>query len=70
MDKETAIEIRDHALSAITDLNSALNAAQGKCSDEDFEKLKKAVGISMGNIDIDILCFLNKKYPEIDDLKE
>ncbi|PCJ01744.1 MAG: hypothetical protein COB14_03640 [Alphaproteobacteria bacterium] len=70
MDEKTAIEIRDYALSAIKNLNSALNAAHEKCSDEDFEKLKKFVGTSMGNIDIDILWFLYKKFPEIDDLKE
>ena len=70
MKKETAKEIREFALKAIESLSHSLNVAVDKCSEEDVEKLKKAVGLSIMKIDSDVLGFVYSKYPELDDLKD
>lgn len=70
MEKETAQKIKEHALKAIENLSSCLNAAANKSSEEDFEKLRKAVGLSIMKIDSDVLGFVYTKYPELDDLKD
>ena len=69
MNQETAQEIKEYALKAIENLSISLNVAIDKCSEEDFEKLKKAVGLSIMKIDSDVLAFVYTKYPELDDLK-
>lgn len=70
MDIDTAKEVRDQALKAIEELSHGLTIAKGKCSEEDFESLKKAVGMSIIRIDGDILDFIYTRYPELDDLKD
>jgi len=66
--KQDAIELRDHAISAIRELSKSLNAAVGRYSEEDYQRIKKAVGLSIGQIQVDILAVINSYYPELDDL--
>ncbi len=70
MNKETAQEVRDYALEAIRNLSSGLNAALGKCDEEELEALKKAIGMSIIKIDNELLGLIYSKYPELDDLKD
>jgi hypothetical protein len=69
IDKQCAVEIREYALKAIAELSRALNASQGRCSEEDYEKIKKGVGISIGRIQSDLLDHIYTAFPELDDLK-
>jgi hypothetical protein len=48
MDKETALEIQKHALSAIRSLSDALSAGENRCSPEEYQQIKRGVGLSMG----------------------
>ncbi len=69
MNIEAAKEIRSHATKAIENLSKCLDSAMGRCNDDDFEKLRKAVGLSIMKIDSELIEFLDEKYPELDDLK-
>lgn len=70
MDIECAKEIQVNILRAIEHLSLALIAAKDKCSDDDYEKIKKSIGILIGKADTEILCFIYEKYPELNHLKD
>ena len=70
IDREVAIEIQGHTLSAIEALVRALNAAVGRCSEEDFLAIKRGVGLSLGRIQMEILEVINSQYPELDHLRD
>jgi hypothetical protein len=70
MTKEDATIIRDHALKAISELMTLFHFAQGKCSSEQHEQFKRAVGMSIGQIQMDVLEVINAVYPELDDLAD
>ena len=69
MDKETAIEIQKNALSALRSLSDALSACENRCSAEEYQQIKRGVGLSMGRIETELLGVIYAAYPEIDDLK-
>ena len=69
IEKECAIEIREHALKAISELSQVLNVSQSRCSQEEYERIKKGVGLSIGKIQSDLLNVIYTAYPELDDLK-
>jgi hypothetical protein len=69
MSKEDAINMRNYALTAIEQLSELLNIAWERCSPEEYEQIKKGVGLSMGRIQILVLDVLYESYPEIDHLK-
>jgi hypothetical protein len=66
--KDDAKIIRDHALTAIRELMTLHYFSTDKCSPEQYEKLKRGVGLSVGKIQMEILEVINKEYPELDDL--
>jgi len=70
LNKEDATIIRDHALSAIRELMTLFHYSTDKCSPEQYEKLKRGVGLSIGRIQTEIFdAVINKAYPELDDLR-
>lgn len=68
IEKECATDIREHALKAISELSKVLNVSQNRCSREEYERIKKGVGLSIGSIQSDLLDFIYTVYPELDDL--
>lgn len=46
-----------------------LSEIAGKCSEEDYHRIKRSVGLSVGRVQMEILEVINAQYPEIDDLK-
>ena len=68
IEKECATDIREHALKAISELSKVLNVSQNRCSREEYERIKKGVGLSIGRIQSDLLDFIYTVYPELDDL--
>jgi hypothetical protein len=68
MNKQDAIDVYEHALKAISELSRTLIAIEGKCSAEEYERVKRAIGLSIGMIQTDILDPINSVYPELDDL--
>lgn len=67
-DKKAASEIKRLSLSAIRDLTEILNVSRESCSDEEFECLRKGVGIAVGNIQTSVLDVIYAEHPELDDL--
>jgi hypothetical protein len=70
MEKKVAIEIQQHALDAIRSLAQALSASENRCSSEEFQQIKRGVGLSMGRIETELLGVIYAVYPELDDLKD
>ncbi len=69
MEKELAEIVRHNGLEAVKSLSTILQRAQGRCSPEEFEVLRKGVGLAIGRIQMEILEVVNREYPELDDLK-
>jgi hypothetical protein len=70
IDKIAATQIRDEILSAIEALGRALNIAHEHCNAEEFASIKKTIGISIGNLDYEILFqYLYAAYPDLDNIK-
>ena len=70
IEKEQALLVQSRSLAAIRELVAMLSEIKDHCPVEDFETIKRGVGLSIGTIQMDILEFINKQYPEIDDLAE
>ena len=68
--KEDATIIRDHALKAIEELMALVYISKDKCSAEQHQQIERGVGLSIGQIQMDILEVINKAYPELDDLAD
>lgn len=69
MKKNQAIEIKKHSLNAISELSKILNIQFKSISEEEYNKLKKNIGISIGNIQTELLDVIYFQYPDISDIK-
>ena len=69
MKKNDAIELRDHGLRAIEELTLLLNIAWERCSQDERERIKRGVGLSIGRIDVDLLSVIYEQFPDIDNLQ-
>lgn len=69
MDRDGALQARMHALQAVEQLSLVLKAIVGRASEDEFEAIKKSVGLAIGRIQSGILDPLHRQYPDIDDLK-
>ena len=69
IEKEDAVAIHEHALVAIRELSIILQRMDGRCSVAEYSQIKKAVGLSIGQIQMDILELINAAHPELDDLR-
>lgn len=68
VDESVAIQIRLHVLSALRELNS-IAAISMDWETPEAKQLKKAVGLAIGQIDLEILGPIYSKFPDLDDLK-
>lgn len=68
IEKECAIEISELALKAVSELTQVLNISNNRCSKDEYELIRKGVGLSIGKIQTDILDVIYMAYPELDDL--
>jgi hypothetical protein len=66
IDRETAEGIRDLALKAVTELSRALAAAQAGCNGEDFERVKRGVGLSIGRIQTEVIDVVLEGHPDLE----
>lgn len=69
IEKTTAILIQQRALAAVRELMTILSEIAGKCSEEDYDRIKRGVGLSVGRVQMEILEVINAQHPEIDDLR-
>ena len=68
IDKQCASEIQEHALKAISELSNALNLSRNRCSLEQYEQIKRAVGLCIGDIQMELLENMYAEFPELNDL--
>jgi len=69
MDKKTAEKIQAHMLAIFSEFSAALLAAtEGKCNEDEFERLKRAIGENIGQVQVGILDPIYKTHPDLDDL--
>jgi hypothetical protein len=45
-----------------------LNKLQNRCSPEEYEKIKRGVGLAIGKIQTDLLDVVVATHPDLDDL--
>jgi hypothetical protein len=69
IETDTAVKIKERALAAVAQLDAIVSDVRGQCSDEDFQAIKRGVGLSIGKIITDLLEPVLQQHPEIDDLK-
>ena len=69
MTKDDAIELRDHGVRAIEELTALLNVAWERCSEDERQRIKRGVGLSIGRIDVDLLSIIYEQHPDIDHLR-
>lgn len=68
MKREDAEKIKEISLAAIRNLNSLIEIVES--SDPELKKeLRRGIGLSIGEIDISILCIIYKIFPDMDDIK-
>jgi hypothetical protein len=65
---QCAKEVSELALDAVAKLSQILNAITGRCSEEEYEQIKRGVGLSIGKIQMEVLDLIYTNYPELDDL--
>ena len=68
-DKRSAEELRDMCLQAVSQLSRVLLFSRDRSSQEEFERVRKAVGLAIGQVQTEILDKIYSRYPELDDLK-
>lgn len=68
IDKDAAKEIKNHALNAITQLTLVLGVSESRCSPEEYDAIKRGVGLSIGRVETELLGLIYTAYPELDDL--
>lgn len=68
LEKQDAILIQKHALTAIRELSKLLQYADGRCSEAELSQIKRAVGLSIGEIQVGVLDLVSAAYPDLDDL--
>lgn len=67
-DRRSAEELRELSLQAVSQLSEILRHSRDRCSQEEFERIKKGVGLAIGQVQSEILDTIYSRYPDLDDL--
>lgn len=67
MEKDVAIRIKGEALLAVEHLMAALRIAENELSRDEFEEVKKGVGMAIGAIEMRVNVPLYTKHPDLED---
>lgn len=68
MKKKYARNINNISINSISSLTKLLIEMEGKLSDEEYKILKKGIGIVIGELQIRVLDFIYKQYPDLSDI--
>lgn len=66
MKRDQAVQIHAKALAAVEVLTSVLENMKVIITPEEFEKLKKGVGLSIGAIEMHINAPLHQQFPDLE----
>lgn len=70
IERQCAIEIRELALRAVSELSDVLQVSRGRCSENEYNRLRKGVGLAIGTIQGRLLDMISVEYPDLDDLRQ
>ena len=65
-DPTSAQKISEAAEHFLGDLSRAFELARASSTPDEFERLKKAVGVVVGTLEVDLLCPLYKQHPNLE----
>lgn len=68
MDKEIAIEIKSKTLDTIAQLSELLLYCEKTCASNEYESIRKGIGLTIGRLQSSILDLVYCKFPELDEL--
>jgi hypothetical protein len=66
-DRRSAEQLRDRARDAVPALSQLLADCQSHCTGADFERIRKGVGLAIGQVQTHILDPIYGRYPELDE---
>jgi hypothetical protein len=66
MNIKQAILTKEKALAAISELVGILAELDGKVSIDEFEQIRKAVGLAIGSIEMHVNVPLYQRFPELE----
>ena len=66
MDKDQAVQIKEKALAAVESLISVLATMEGRVSPDEFERIKRSVGLAVGAIEMHINVPLYQMFPDLE----
>jgi hypothetical protein len=66
--KTAAEQVLRAAMNSISELSALLRDLKESCSDEDFERFRRGIGLSIGTIQVEVMDPVYAHYPELDDL--
>jgi hypothetical protein len=69
IERQCALEIRDLALKAVSELSDVLEMSRGRCLDEEYERIRNGVGLAIGTIQSRLLDIIKEAYPDLDDVR-
>lgn len=67
MERDQAMQIHAKALVAVEHLMSILEVMKGPLTLEEFEEVKKGVGLSIGAIEMHVNAPLFRRFPGLED---
>lgn len=70
IEKNLAVQIKKRSLAAIAELDAIVSDIRERCPEEDFEVIKRGVGMSIIKIIDDLLEPVYQQHPEIDNMKD
>jgi len=68
IDKAMAEQIHQASLNAIVELSTLLRDVEATCPNQDYQKIKRGIGLSIGTIQTELMDLLYVDHPELDDL--
>jgi len=66
MHRDQAIRIKEKALAAIEELTSMLVIVEDTLPAEEFERLKKGIGLAIGSIEMHVNAQLYRQHPDLE----
>ncbi len=69
MTENEALQMRSYALNAVKELNSIAALPLNWEADENLRALRRGIGLSIWQIEVEILARLFNEFPAIDDLR-
>jgi hypothetical protein len=66
MNRDQAVEVKGRTLAAVEALVSVLDIVKGKVPDQEFEQIKKGIGLAIGTIEIQVNAPLYRQFPDLE----